>query len=82
MDWQITQRITTLGLPIGLTIVAESGMFIAIGLIIGTLVILIDEKLDAWRFAQPLGSGARLRRFVGRFSGCGCCRCDRDLAGQ
>ena len=35
MDWQITRRIATLGFPIGLTIVAESGMFIAIGLIIG-----------------------------------------------
>jgi MATE family multidrug resistance protein len=35
MDWQITRQIVTLGFPIGLTIVAESGMFIAIGLIIG-----------------------------------------------
>jgi hypothetical protein len=40
MDGESTRRITTLAFPIGLTIVAESGMFIAIGLMIslfGTL---------------------------------------------
>lgn len=35
MDWDITKRLLKIGFPIGLTIVAESGMFIAVTLMIG-----------------------------------------------
>ena len=35
MDWGITVRILTIGFPIGMTILAESGMFIAVTMMIG-----------------------------------------------
>ena len=35
MDWGVTVRLLRIGVPIGLTIVAEAGMFIAVTFIIG-----------------------------------------------
>ena len=35
MDWAVTARLLRIGVPIGLTIVAEAGMFIAVTFLIG-----------------------------------------------
>ena len=37
MDWAVTARLLSVGVPIGLTIVAEAGMFIAFTFLIGLL---------------------------------------------
>ena len=76
MDWQITHRIVTLGLPIGLTIVAESGMFIAIGLIIGLFgtaglaASAIANQIAAVAFMLPIALGQagtiRVAHYAGR----------------
>ncbi len=63
MDWKITHRIIALGLPIGLTIVAESGMFIAISLIIGLFgaaglaASAIANQIAAVAFMVPIALG-------------------------
>ena len=76
MDWQITRRIATLGFPIGLTIVAESGMFIAIGLIIGLFgtaglaASAIANQIAAVAFMVPIALGQagtiRVAHYAGR----------------
>ncbi len=76
MDWQITRRITTLGFPIGLTIVAESGMFIAIGLIIGLFgtaglaASAIANQIATVAFMVPIALGQagtiRVAHYAGR----------------
>ena len=35
MDWAVTARLLRIGVPIGLTIVAEAGIFIAVTFLIG-----------------------------------------------
>ncbi len=76
MDWQITRRIAALGFPIGLTIVAESGMFIAIGLIIGLFgtaglaASAIANQIAAVAFMVPIALGqagtVRVAHYAGR----------------
>jgi MATE family multidrug resistance protein len=76
MDWQITRQIVTLGFPIGLTIVAESGMFIAIGLIIGLFgtaglaASAIANQIAAVAFMVPIALGQagtiRVAHYAGR----------------
>jgi len=63
MDWPLTRRIARIGFPIGLTIVAESGMFIAVGLMIGLFgaaglaASAIANQIAAVAFMVPIALG-------------------------
>jgi MATE family multidrug resistance protein len=77
MDWHVTWRITRIGFPIGLTIVAESGMFIAIGLIIGIFgtaalaASAIANQIAAIAFMVPIALGQAGTIRVAHFAGAG-----------
>ncbi len=75
MDWPITWRLLKIGTPIGLTIVAETGMFIAIGLMIGLFgtaplaASAIANQIAAVAFMVPLALGQASSVRVGYFAG-------------
>ncbi len=75
MDWQITWRILKIGTPIGLTIVAETGMFIAVALMIGLFgtaplaASAIANQIAAVSFMIPLAIGQASSVRVSHFAG-------------
>ena len=75
MDWQITWRMLKIGTPIGLTIVAETGMFIAVALMIGLFgtaplaASAIANQIAAVAFMIPLALGQASSVRVGHFAG-------------
>jgi len=75
MDWQITWRLLKIGTPIGLTIVAETGMFIAIALMAGLFgtaslaASAIANQIAAVAFMIPLALGQASAVRVGHFAG-------------
>ena len=75
MDWQITWRMLKIGTPIGLTIVAETGMFIAMALMIGLFgtaplaASAIANQVAAVAFMIPLAIGQACSVRVGHFAG-------------
>ena len=75
MDWQVTWRMLKIGTPIGLTIVAETGMFIAVGLMIGLFgtaplaASAIASQIAAVAFMIPLALGQASSVRVGHFAG-------------
>jgi len=75
MDWQITWRLLKIGMPIGLTIVAETGMFIAIALMIGLFgtaplaASAIANQIAAVAFMVPLALGQASSVRVAHFAG-------------
>ena len=84
MDWQITWRLLKIGTPIGLTIVAETGMFIAVALMIGLFgtaplaASAIANQIAAVAFMIPLALGQASSIWVGNFAGA----YDRDNIGR
>ena len=84
MDWQITWRLLKIGTPIGLTIVAETGMFIAVALMIGLFgtaplaASAIANQIAAVAFMIPLALGQASSIRVGNFAGA----YDRDNIGR
>ena len=74
MDWAVTLRLLRIGVPIGLTIVAEAGMFIAVTFLIGlfsTAGLAAARSPTSWRRflhgadcgrAGKHGPGRQLRR--------------------
>ena len=75
MDWQITWRMLKIGTPIGLTILAETGMFIAVALMIGLFgtaplaASAIANQIAAVAFMIPLAIGQASSVQVGYFAG-------------
>ena len=75
MDWHITWRMLKIGTPIGLTIVAETGMFIAAALMIGLFgtaplaASAIANQIAAVAFMVPLALGQASTVRVGHFAG-------------
>ena len=75
MDWKITWRMLKIGTPIGLTIVAETGMFIAVALMIGLFgtaplaASAIANQIAAVAFMIPLALGQASTIRVGHFAG-------------
>ena len=75
MDWHITWRMLKIGTPIGLTIVAETGMFIAAALMIGLFgtaplaASAIANQIAAVAFMIPLALGQASSVRVGHFAG-------------
>ena len=75
MDWQVTWRMVKIGTPIGLTIVAETGMFIAVALMIGLFgtaplaASAIANQVAAVAFMIPLAIGQACSVRVGHFAG-------------
>ena len=75
MDWDITRRIFVIGIPIGCTIVAETGMFIAVVFIIGLYgpvplaASAIANQIAAVAFMVPLAIGQASTIRVGHFAG-------------
>jgi MATE family multidrug resistance protein len=75
IDWQITWRMLKIGTPIGLTIVAETGMFIAVALMIGLFgtaplaASAIANQIAAVAFMIPLALGQASSVRVGHFAG-------------
>mgnify|MGYP001226313063 CR=1 FL=1 len=75
MDWQISWRMLKIGTPIGLTIVAETGMFIAVALMIGLFgtaplaASAIANQIAAVAFMIPLALGQASSVRVGHFAG-------------
>ena len=75
MDWQITWRMLKIGTPIGLTIMAETGMFIAVALMIGLFgtaplaASAITNQIAAVAFMIPLAIGQASSVRVGHFAG-------------
>ena len=84
MDWYITWRILKIGTPIGLTIVAETGMFIAAALMIGLFgtaplaASAIANQIAAVAFMIPLALGQASLVRVGHFAGAS----DRENIGR
>ena len=75
IDWDITWRLLKIGTPIGLTIVAETGMFIAVALMIGLFgtaplaASAIANQIAAVAFMIPLALGQASSVRVGHFAG-------------
>ena len=77
MDWGVTVRLLRIGVPIGLTIVAEAGMFIAVTFIIGLFgtaalaAAAIANQIAAVTFMIPIAvaQGSTIR--VGNYAGAG-----------
>ena len=75
MDWHISWRMLKIGAPIGLTIVAETGMFIAAALMIGLFgtaplaASAIANQIAAVAFMIPLALGQASLVRVGYFAG-------------
>ena len=75
MDWQITWRVLKIGTPSGPTIVAETGMFIAMALMIGLFgtappaASAIANQKAAVAFIVPLALGQAISIRVGHFAG-------------
>ena len=75
MDWEITWRMLKIGTPIGLTIVAETGMFIAVALMIGLFgtaplaASAIANQIAAVAFMIPLALGQASSVRVSHFAG-------------
>ncbi len=77
MDWAVTARLLRIGVPIGLTIVAEAGMFIAVTFLIGLFstaalaAAAIANQIAAVSFMIPIAiaQGSTVR--VGNFAGAG-----------
>ena len=75
MDWQITWRMLKIGTPIGLTIMAETGMFIAVALMIGLFgtaplaASAITNQIAAVAFMIPLAIGQASSVRVSHFAG-------------
>ena len=84
MDWHITWRMLKIGTPIGLTIVAETGMFIAVALMIGLFgtaplaASAIANQIAAVAFMIPLALGQASLVRVGHFAGAN----DRENSGR
>lgn len=77
MDWGITARILKIGFPIGMTILAESGMFIAVTIMIGlfgTAALAagaIANQIAAVAFMVPIALAQASTIRVGNYAGSG-----------
>lgn len=75
MDWDITFRVLKIGVPIGLTIVAETGMFIAAALLIGLYgtaslaAISIANQIAAVAFMIPISMAQAGMVRIGNYAG-------------
>lgn len=75
MDWVVTLRLLRIGVPIGLTIVAEAGMFIAATLMIGLFgtaslsAAAIANQLSAIAFMIPIAMATAGTIRVGHYAG-------------
>ena len=75
MDWEVTARLLTIGVPIGLTIVAEAGMFIAVTFLIGLFgtaalaAAAIANQIAAVTFMIPIAIAQASTVRVGNFAG-------------
>ena len=75
MDWAVTVRLLTIGVPIGLTIVAEAGMFIAVTFLIGLFgtaalaAAAIANQIAAVTFMIPIAIAQASTVRVGNFAG-------------
>ncbi|MEK9558997.1 MAG: MATE family efflux transporter, partial [Alphaproteobacteria bacterium] len=75
MDWAVTARLLTIGVPIGLTIVAEAGMFIAVTFLIGLFgtaalaAAAIANQIAAVTFMIPIAIAQASTVRVGNFAG-------------
>ena len=77
MDWGLTVRLLRIGVPIGLTIVAEAGMFIAVTFLIGLFstaglaAAAITNQLAAVFFMVPIAIAQASTIRIGNFAGAG-----------
>ena len=77
MDWAVTARLLRIGVPIGLTIVAEAGMFIAITFLIGLFstaalaAAAIANQIAAVVFMIPIAIAQASTIRVGNYAGAG-----------
>jgi len=77
MDWGVTVRLLRIGVPIGLTIVAEAGMFIAVTFLIGLFstaglaAAAITNQLAAVFFMVPIAVAQASTIRVGNYAGAG-----------
>lgn len=77
MDWAVTARLLRIGVPIGLTIVAEAGMFIAVTFLIGLFstaglaAAAITNQLAAVFFMVPIAVAQASTVRVGNYAGAG-----------
>ncbi|MGC6452662.1 MAG: MATE family efflux transporter [Candidatus Puniceispirillaceae bacterium] len=77
MDWRVTVRLLRIGVPIGLTIVAEAGMFIAVTFIIGVFgtaalaAAAIANQIAAVSFMIPIAVAQASTIRVGNYAGAG-----------
>ena len=77
MDWAVTFRLLRIGVPIGLTIVAEAGMFIAVTFLIGLFstaglaAAAITNQLAAVFFMVPIAVAQASTIRAGNFAGAG-----------
>ena len=75
MDWAVTARVLRIGVPIGLTIVAEAGMFIAVTFLIGLFgkaalaAAAIANQIAAVTFMIPIAIAQASTVRVGNFAG-------------
>ena len=75
MDWAITLRLLHIGVPIGLTIVAEAGMFIAATLMIGLFgtaslsAAAIANQISAIAFMIPIAMATASTIRIGHYAG-------------
>ena len=75
MDWAITLRLLRIGVPIGLTIVAEAGMFIAATLMIGLFgtsslsAAAIANQISAIAFMIPIAMATASTIRIGHYAG-------------
>ena len=75
MDWAVTFRLLRIGVPIGLTIVAEAGMFITATLLIGMFgtaslsAAAIANQLSAIAFMIPIAMATAGTIRVGHYAG-------------
>ena len=75
MDWAVTARLLRIGVPIGLTIVAEAGMFIAVTFLIGLFgtaalaAAAIANQIAAVTFMIPIAIAQASTVRVGNFAG-------------
>ena len=77
MDWEVTVRLLRIGVPIGLTIVAEAGMFIAVTFIIGLFgtaalaAAAIANQIAAVAFMIPIAVAQASTVRIGNYAGGG-----------
>ena len=75
MDWAVMARVLRIGVPIGLTIVAEAGMFIAVTFLIGLFgtaalaAAAIANQIAAVTFMIPIAIAQASTVRVGNFAG-------------